>query len=115
MTERSAFVIVANRLPVDEETTPAGRVWRRSPGGLVTALYPVVAARGGTWVGWAGGIGRRPEAVHVDGIRLHPVPLTAEDVANYYEGYRTRPCGRSTTTPSSRRSSTAAGGRRTCG
>ena len=29
----------------------------------MTALYPVVAARNGTWVGWAGGSRRRPEAV----------------------------------------------------
>ena len=86
MTERSAFVIVANRLPVDEETTPAGRVWRRSPGGLVTALYPVVAARGGTWVGWAGGVGAAPKPFALDGIHLHPIALSADDVALYYEG-----------------------------
>lgn len=86
MTARSGFVIVANRLPVDEEITPAGRLWRTSPGGLVTALYPVLAAHGGTWVGWAGGVGVAAKPFDVDGIRLHPMSLSAEDLALYYEG-----------------------------
>ncbi len=86
MSSKSRFVIVANRLPVDEETTPAGRVWRTSPGGLVTALYPVLAAHGGTWVGWAGGVGAAPEPFTTEGIRLHPVSLSAEDLELYYEG-----------------------------
>lgn len=51
MVTRSEFVVVANRMPVDEVTTDSGREWRRSPGGLVTALHPVLVARGGTWVG----------------------------------------------------------------
>src|SRR5258707_488560 len=52
--DRSRFVVVANRLPVDEVTTAGGRSWRRSPGGLVTALHPVLSGQHGTWVGWAG-------------------------------------------------------------
>ena len=86
LTARSRFVIVANRLPVDEETTSAGRRWRTSPGGLVTALSPVLAARGGTWVGWAGGVDVTPAPFVVDGLRLHPVSLSAEDLELYYEG-----------------------------
>ena len=39
------LVIVANRLPVDRVTEPDGSVtWRPSPGGLVTALEPVLRA-----------------------------------------------------------------------
>ncbi len=83
---RSGFVIVANRLPVDEEVTPAGSVWRTSPGGLVTALYPVLAARGGTWVGWAGNAGPAPDPFTIDRIRLHPIALRADDLELYYEG-----------------------------
>ncbi|HWG98538.1 MAG TPA: trehalose-6-phosphate synthase [Pilimelia sp.] len=86
MTERSAFVVVANRLPVDEVSTPEGREWRRSPGGLVTALHPVLAAHKGTWVGWAGGTGPAPEPFDLEGIHLHPVPLSTEDLERYYEG-----------------------------
>ena len=72
MTVRSSFVVVANRLPVDEVSTPEGRQWRRSPGGLVTALHPVLAEHQGTWVGWAGGTGAAPEPFDLEGIRLHP-------------------------------------------
>jgi len=86
VTERSAFVVVANRLPVDEVTTTDGREWQRSPGGLVTALHPVLAAHRGTWVGWAGGTGDAPEPFDLEGIHLHPVPLSAQDLERYYEG-----------------------------
>src|SRR5215475_13588818 len=81
--DRSRFVVVANRLPVDEVTTPGGRSWRRSPGGLVTALHPVLAGQRGTWVGWAGnasGPDDPPtEPFELDGMRLRPVNLTADD------------------------------------
>jgi trehalose-6-phosphate synthase len=40
------FVVVANRLPVDMETLPDGTTeWRASPGGLVTALAPMLRGR----------------------------------------------------------------------
>jgi trehalose 6-phosphate synthase len=81
-----SLVVVANRLPVDEVSTETGTVWRRSPGGLVTALHPILAARRGTWVGWAGGTGAPPEPFEVDGIELHPVELSEDDLEQYYEG-----------------------------
>ncbi|HEX6967745.1 MAG TPA: trehalose-6-phosphate synthase [Micromonosporaceae bacterium] len=86
MTVRSSFVVVANRLPVDEVTTEEGRQWRRSPGGLVTALHPVLARHKGTWVGWAGGVGPAPDPFELEGIHLHPVPLSADELERYYEG-----------------------------
>jgi trehalose 6-phosphate synthase len=81
------FVVVANRLPVDEVSTADGREWRPSPGGLVTALQPILARRGGTWVGWTGAAGRAPAPFDLDGIRLHPVTLSRAEVERYYEGY----------------------------
>jgi trehalose 6-phosphate synthase len=86
LTHRSSFVVVANRLPVDEVETPLGREWRRSPGGLVTALHPVLAAHRGAWVGWAGGTGAAPAPFELDGIHLHPIPLSGDDLERYYEG-----------------------------
>lgn len=42
----SEFVVVANRLPVDLETDEDGsKNWKRSPGGLVTALEPILRQR----------------------------------------------------------------------
>jgi trehalose 6-phosphate synthase len=84
-------VVVANRLPVDEVTTAGGRSWRRSPGGLVTALHPVLAGQHGTWVGWAGNASGPQDSptspFELDGMRLRPVALTPDDVERYYEGF----------------------------
>jgi trehalose 6-phosphate synthase len=89
--ERSSFVVVANRLPVDEVTTAGGRSWRRSPGGLVTALHPVLAAQHGTWVGWPGNAAAAddptPQPFELDGMRLRPVNLSTDEVERYYEGF----------------------------
>lgn len=91
MTERSSFVVVANRLPVDEVITETGRAWRRSPGGLVTALHPVLTEHRGSWVGWSGGIAADSaeplEPFELDDLRLHPVGLSSDDVERYYEGF----------------------------
>ncbi len=86
MTKRSKFVVVANRLPVDEEITPQGRRWRASPGGLVTALRPVTAARRGAWVGWGGAAGPAAEPFDLDGIHLQPIALSTEEIERFYEG-----------------------------
>jgi trehalose 6-phosphate synthase len=83
----SPVVVVANRLPVDQVIGPDGEPrWQRSPGGLVTALEPFVAGRGGAWVGWSGSAGEAPEPFESGGMSLIPVPLTEEEVDRYYEG-----------------------------
>jgi trehalose 6-phosphate synthase len=88
----SEFVVVANRLPVDQERLPDGSTtWKRSPGGLVTALEPLLRRRRGAWVGWPGvvgdEIGADEEPIVQDELRLQPVRLSAKDVADYYEGF----------------------------
>jgi len=83
------FVLVANRLPVDVTVADDGSVsWTRAPGGLVTAMQPVMAASRGAWIGWSGApdLGATPFADD-DGIELVPVGLSAADVAGYYEGF----------------------------
>jgi trehalose 6-phosphate synthase len=105
VVEPSSFVVVANRLPVDETVTAEGRFWRRSPGGLVTALQPVLASESGTWVGWSGSAtdtgdpGAQPRSLserlpasvpqpfELEDMKLRPVPLTEDDVQRYYEGF----------------------------
>ncbi|WP_083937003.1 alpha,alpha-trehalose-phosphate synthase (UDP-forming) [Longispora albida] len=84
MTGKSSFVVVANRLPVDE-VSPGQ--WRRSPGGLVTALHPVLQAARGGWIGWPGSSGPAPAPFELDGMQLYPVPLSAEEIERYYEGF----------------------------
>jgi trehalose 6-phosphate synthase len=83
----SPVVVVANRLPVDQVTDDDGSTrWQRSPGGLVTALEPFVAGRGGAWVGWSGSAGEAPEPFESGGMHLVPVGLSEEEVDRYYEG-----------------------------
>ena len=61
--------------------------WARSPGGLVSALHPVLRDRHGTWIGWSGGIDSTPFVPDTDGIRMRSVPLSDDDYEDYYEGY----------------------------
>lgn len=85
---RHSFVVVSNRLPVDRVVDEDGAAsWRPSPGGLVTAMGPVVRELGCAWVGWPGGIGEAPEPFDTDEMRLVPVALSAEEYAEYYEGF----------------------------
>ncbi|UXA06707.1 trehalose-6-phosphate synthase [Mycobacterium sp. SMC-2] len=88
----SDFVVVANRLPVDRERRPDGTTgWKRSPGGLVTALEPLLRRRRGAWVGWAGVAEEETdfadEPIVQEDLELRPVRLSADDIAQYYEGF----------------------------
>jgi trehalose 6-phosphate synthase len=82
------LVIVANRLPVDRVTLEDGSAgWRRSPGGLVSALEPVMRANDGAWIGWPGAADDDLEPFVVDGLQLVPVHLTADEIEDFYEGF----------------------------
>ena len=85
-------VVVSNRLPVTARRTPGGIELARSPGGLVTALDPVLRAEGGTWIGWPGVELAEGEALPVGDLpyRLEPIPLTREEVRGYYHGLSNR-------------------------
>jgi trehalose 6-phosphate synthase len=81
-------VVVANRLPVDSVQSADGSVeWRRSPGGLVSALEPVMHGAGGAWVGWSGSAGAAPDPFDADDMHLVGVALSAEEVEDFYEGF----------------------------
>ncbi|MEV4688653.1 alpha,alpha-trehalose-phosphate synthase (UDP-forming) [Microbacterium sp. LWH3-1.2] len=81
------LVVVANRLPVDRVVDAADEQdWRRSPGGLVTALEPVMRRADGAWVGWPGQPDIEVEPFEFEGTQLVPVSLSAEEVELYYEG-----------------------------
>jgi trehalose 6-phosphate synthase len=88
----SDFVVVANRLPIDKERLRDGTAtWKRSPGGLVTALEPLLRKRRGAWIGWPGlaedDVNTIDDPIDEDGLSLYPVRLSAQDVAEYYEGF----------------------------
>ncbi len=84
----SDFVVVANRLPIDMEPQPDGTiVFKRSPGGLVTALEPLLRRNRGAWIGWPGVVDADEDPIVENGLQLHPVRLDDDDVADYYEGF----------------------------
>jgi trehalose 6-phosphate synthase len=87
-TFRSDLVVVANRLPMDADLGRDGVVrWKRSPGGLVSALEPFLRANAGTWVGWPGAADVTVPPFRDGDLRLHPVTLTAAEFRDYYEGF----------------------------
>jgi trehalose 6-phosphate synthase/phosphatase len=88
------IVVVSNRLPITLKKVDTGQ-WEvePSPGGLVTALAPLLSERGGLWVGWPGTL----EMVDLDeilavarrdlGYLIKPVSLTQEELNQYYFGF----------------------------
>ncbi len=88
MARSRQLLVVANRLPVRRVTARNERRWVTSPGGLVSALAPVMAnSRNAVWIGWAGATGEVPQPFEHDGLRLHPVALSRAEVQQYYEGF----------------------------
>ncbi len=60
--------------------------WRTSPGGLVTALEPVLREQHGVWVGWPGSHLESDDTFEADGLTLKPVNLDDLEFEHYYEG-----------------------------
>lgn len=82
------FLVVANRMPMDLTIAEDGsHTWSRSPGGLVTALWPVMQESSGAWVGWSGATDVELAPFDSDGMRLVPVELSTADLEDYYEGF----------------------------
>ena len=87
-TKRAApLVVVANRLPVRRVKRGSRSVWETSPGGLVTAMHPLLRERGGWWVGWDGTAGGASRSFRHRGISIRPVPLSGQELEGFYEGF----------------------------
>ncbi|MCB1280393.1 MAG: trehalose-6-phosphate synthase [Salinibacterium sp.] len=83
----SRLVVVANRLPVRRVRRGNKHVWEPSPGGLVTAMRPILNETDGCWVGWAG-MARSPgKAFTVNGMEVRDVPISASEQEHFYEGF----------------------------
>jgi trehalose 6-phosphate synthase len=78
-----SVVAVANRLPVQHGDDG----WQLSPGGLVTALRPVMANHSGAWVGWDGGTKGIPQKLPDLNVQLLPISLSAAQIRHYYHGF----------------------------
>jgi trehalose 6-phosphate synthase/phosphatase len=92
--ETGRLVVVSNRLPMT--LTKERGSWKssRSPGGLATAMDPLLERNGGIWIGWSGDSSAkadpRRQAV-LDEWREKEnciaVDLPADVVKGYYEGF----------------------------
>jgi trehalose 6-phosphate synthase len=86
--KKADLVVVANRLPVDRLVNEDGSEdWRRSPGGLVTAIEPVMRENDGAWIGWSGGTDDDIDPFVDSGLSLVPVPLSEQELEYFYEGF----------------------------
>jgi trehalose 6-phosphate synthase len=88
--ESAGLVVVSNRLPIrfDDDGRQPG--WHPSPGGLVSALTPVLRRRGGVWVGGSGHSGDVAVPDSYEGIALRAVSITADEHDDFYVGFANR-------------------------
>ena len=84
------LVVISNRLPVRLEEDHGRPVWQASPGGLVSALTPVLRGREGVWVGWSGHSGSVALPDTHEGIALRAVPISDEEYEDFYLGFANR-------------------------
>lgn len=89
----SRVLIVANRLPITVKASDSGVEVQKSSGGLATGLLRPHEQSGGLWIGWSGAPEQltEPQRAELDrqlaAMRLVAVPLTADQVTRYYEGF----------------------------
>ncbi|MBN2082018.1 trehalose-6-phosphate synthase [bacterium] len=93
MVNVNRLVIMSNRLPVALHEEDGAWTASPAPGGLVTALTPVLKRHSGVWIGWPGTteqveLAGALETVSAElGYRLEPVQLNAEQLQGYYYGF----------------------------
>src|SRR3954466_3158963 len=86
-------LIVANRLPITVKASEAGVEVQKSSGGLATGLLRPHEQSGGLWIGWPGSSDELTPSQQAQldqqlaDMRLVAVPLSADQVTRYYEGF----------------------------
>jgi trehalose 6-phosphate synthase/phosphatase len=86
-TER--LVLVSHRAPVEVEMDGGTRQYRRTIGGLATALDDALRTHGGVWIAWAGletPDVLKPAATGL-GYPIRCARLTADELENFYAGF----------------------------
>jgi len=81
------LVIISNRLPVRRVRKGGKSAWEQSPGGLVTAMSPILEERGGAWVGWAGDEGKAPRPFKLGPVQYRPVAVNRKELDAFYYGF----------------------------
>jgi trehalose 6-phosphate synthase len=87
------LILVSNRLPLSFKRENGKLQTVPSSGGLIGALEPILKEHGGVWVGSAGteDSAELHQALHTaagsHSFRYAPIILSAQEEANYYEGF----------------------------
>jgi len=81
------LIVVANRLPIHRVERDGQVQWDLSPGGLVSALTPVLRGRAGMWIGWPGSGDDLDVPSQHEGIELRAVPLDDAEFERFYIGF----------------------------
>lgn len=98
LVPREKLVIVSNRVPFNFYRTKEGVSYKRSVGGLVTALDPIMTLKGGIWIGWSG-LSKKTRfldnstRITVDGpgdYQIKFVNLSENDINLFYHGFTNR-------------------------
>jgi len=92
--EPTSLIVVSNRLPFKASRRAGALQFERSPGGLVSALDPVLQQRGGVWVGWSGVTheegGETLKLPYSEKVKYRAVPLSSHDISQYYAAFSNR-------------------------
>lgn len=93
------FILVSNREPYEHVRGVGGIEVRQPPGGLVSALDPLMRRVQGTWVAWGSGnadqetsdeLGRLEVPPGAGAYTLRRVWLNDDDIESYYHGFANR-------------------------
>lgn len=100
MFETSHKIIIAsNRIPCNLSISDGNIKYKKSVGGLVTALDPILSKNGGLWIGWNGQTGKIiPENKKVciedecgrAAYSVKCINLTRKEIKDYYNGFSNR-------------------------
>ncbi|MDD3519669.1 MAG: trehalose-6-phosphate synthase [Actinomycetota bacterium] len=93
------LLIVSNRVPYSVSRVDGKIIYKKTVGGLVTALDPLLQRTGGLWIGWSGVSGANKEIgdrVKIEGnddfkgYELKFVRLNENEIKDYYGGFSNR-------------------------
>jgi len=80
------LIVVSNRGPYQLRVTQHGLKRKKTVGGLVTSVLPMLEMLGGVWVAWGEPAGRYPGSARQPSFDLCHISLTPEQIEGYYHG-----------------------------
>ncbi len=82
------LIVVSNREPYRVETSRGRGRLEKTVGGLVSALEPILRKEGGVWICWGRKGQKTPLETRItEDFLMKQVPLTSNDVSEYYYGF----------------------------